>query len=152
MILLKHLFISLNLMKRRAFVFFLLILVSPFSFGENEDFLASFRGLEKTSVSNCPDQKYNKTFTLQWNVTHTKALGDTFEGIGSNFNGGFKMSGKISGNKTTGSIESEGVNIWGYPWNGTFEGTLEGNKYILRTKGKYRPWCTFSSEVESTKE
>lgn len=135
-----------------AIFIFNLFLISPICFADNAELSAAYRGPEKTSLSNCPDSRNNKTFVLSWNVTHTKISGSSFEGTGSNFAGEFKLSGKISGNKTSGSVVSNGVSVWGYPWSGSFEGTIEGDKYTVITKGRFTGGCYIASEVEATKE
>jgi hypothetical protein len=141
-----------NLMNIKTFFFILLLFNTSICIADNAELLVSYRGPERTSLSNCADTRTNKTFILQWNVIHTKITGSSFEGNGSNFAGEFKMSGKISGNKTSGSIVSYGVNIWGYPWSGSFEGTLDADRYTVITKGRFTGGCYITSEVEATKE
>jgi hypothetical protein len=96
-----------------------------------EDFIWSFKGTEKSTLTNCG--AYDGTTTGSWSVTNSDLKGTSFVGKGSNKDGDFTATGEISGATATGT--TKGVNKWGQAWTGEFSAMLDGDKYSSISTG-----------------
>lgn len=76
------------------------------------DFIGSFEGTEKSTLTNCGT--YDGTTKGSWLVTHSNLKGVSYVGKGSNKDGDFTATGEISGATATGT--TKGVNKWGLEW------------------------------------
>lgn len=114
-----------------------------------KDFVGSFAGTEKTTVTYCGN--YNGTTTGPWAVTNSHLNGKQFKGNGSDIDGRFTATGSISGNTASGT--TKGVNKWGQPWSARFSATLDGNDYTVTTTGSVpASGCKFSSVAHASRK
>lgn len=113
-----------------------------------QDFMGSFQGNEKSTVTNCGS--YNGTTTGPWSVTNSDLSGSSFVGKGHDPNGQFTAKGKVSGSTASGTLK--GVNKWGQAWSGQFTATLDGDKYSANTSGSVPSTrCKFSTVVKAAR-
>ena len=77
-----------------------------------EEFVGIFKGTEKTTVTNCG--AYNGVTTSSWSAKHSEIKGTTLQGTGSNDNGDFAITGEVTDNVVSGTIQ--GVNKWHQAW------------------------------------
>ena len=112
-----------------------------------EDFIGTFKGTEKSTLTNCG--AYNGITTGSWSVKHSDLKDNQFVGAGSNKDGDFTVTGEASDTAASGIVK--GVNKYGLAWKAEFKATLEGNKYKSITMGSVSSGCKFTSEIEATK-
>ena len=113
--------------------------------------VGTFKGTEKSTVTNCNYSQYNGTTSGSWEVTNTLIEGDRFKGQGKNVSGSFSAEGSVSGNKATGT--TKGTNKWGQAWTGEFAGTIDGDTYTSSGKGNVpASGCDFVVEVKATRQ
>jgi len=125
------------------------IIVIANAYAAPEDFIGSFKGTEKSTLTNCGT--YDGTTTGSWSVIHSDLNGTSFAGKGSNKDGDFTATGEISGDTATGT--TKGVNKWGQAWSGEFKATLDENIYKSTTTGSIpASGCKFVSEVEASQK
>lgn len=136
-------------MKLAANCMFMFLVVGAQAHAAPEDFAGTFKGSEKTEVTNCSVSSYNGTTTGDWTATHD-VKGDTYTGKGKNASGVFSVDGKVSGTKASGTVT--GVNQWNQSWHGEFTASLEGGALKITTKGSVSgSGCKFISEVTASK-
>jgi len=130
-----------------AFIVSVTIVIAN-AYAAPEDFIGTFKGTEKSTLTNCG--AYNGTTTGSWSVKHSDLKGTSFVGTGSNKDGDFEVVGEIS--DATASGTSKGVNKWHQAWSGEFSATLDGDKYTATTTGSVpATGCKFTSEVEASR-
>ena len=112
-----------------------------------EDFIGTFKGTDKTTVTNCAN--YNGTTTNIWSVKYSDVKGTALEGTGSNAYGDFTISITVTDLNATGTIK--GVNKWHQYWIGETKGSLDGDKYTATITGTVSTGCKFTSEIEATR-
>ena len=119
------------------------------AYGAPKDFMGSFAGPEKTTLTHCGS--YNGTSTGPWAVTNANLNGNNFDGKGSDNDGRFTATGSISGNTASGT--TKGVNKWGQAWSARFNATLDGDDYNVTTTGSVpATGCRFSSVVHASRK
>ena len=124
-----------------------LLMTTTTVYGAAEDFIGTFKGTEKSTLTNCG--AYNGVTTGSWSVKHSDLKGNQFVGVGSNKDGDFTVTGEAAENAAFGVVK--GVNKYGLAWKAEFKSSLEGNKYRSTTIGSVSSGCKFTSEIEATK-
>ncbi|MBC7697136.1 MAG: hypothetical protein H7Z70_02080 [Bacteroidia bacterium] len=124
-----------------------LVVNATTAYAAPEDFIGTFKGTEKSTLTNCG--AYNGTSTGSWFVKHSDLKDNQFVGAGSNKDGDFTVTGEAS--DTTAFGVAKGVNKYGLAWKAEFKATLESNKFTSTTMGSVSSGCKFTSEVEATK-
>lgn len=124
-----------------------LVITTTTAYAAPEDFIGTFKGTEKSTLSNCG--AYNGTTTGSWSVKHSDLKDNKFIGTGSNKDGDFTVTGEASDTTVSGIVK--GVNKYGLAWKADFKATIEGNKYTSTTTGSVSSGCKFTSEIEATK-
>lgn len=125
-----------------------LVVNTTIAYAAPEDFIGTFKGTEKTTLTNC--DVYNGTTTGLWLVNHSDLKDNEFVGAGSNKDGDFTVTGEASDTTAFGVVK--GVNKYGLAWKAEFKATFESNKFTSTTMGSMSSGCKFTSEVEATKK
>ena len=128
-------------------IFISIAIVSTNAYAAPEDFIGSFNGTEKSTLTNCG--AYNGTTTGAWSVKHSDLNDNKFIGSGSNKDGDFTVAAEAADNTASGAVK--GVNKYGLAWKGEFKATIEGNKYNSTSTGSVSSGCKFTSEIEAAK-
>lgn len=115
-----------------------------------EDFVGTFKGDEKLTLTDCSNRLYNGTFSSTWQLTNQEVEGSSYKGIGHNSNGDFIVEAQIAGDQMSGI--AKGTNKWGHAWSGEFSARLEQGRYVSVAIGSApASGCRFTSEVEAIK-
>lgn len=122
-------------------------IVSSVAYAAPADFIGTFKGIEKITLTNCG--AYNGITSGPWSAKHSDLIDNKFIGEGSNKDGEFTVTADASDAAASGTIK--GVNKYGLAWKGEFKATINGNKYNSTTSGSVSSGCKFTSEIEATK-
>lgn len=128
-------------------MFISIAIISTNAYAAPEDFIGSFKGTEKTTLTNCG--AYNGTSTGAWFANHSDLKDNKYIGTGGNKDGDFTIAAEAADNTASGTVK--GVNKYGLAWKGEFKAIIEGNKYKSTSSGSVSSGCKFTSEIEAAK-